>query len=193
MLTYATRLIIRRPKDAPKDAPFKARWVESDGQMSKSFPLTPPLTRDDAVDLRWYLEKYHEFVGAGTQVEALRVEQKIDAWGQALFEALFNTVEGTNVYRNILEAEEQGRPVLLTLGTEEAEVLVQPWELMRDTRGPLAFRGVSIRRQLEGASAPCRLLVRRWRGWRSASRGRAAGGGGEAFSGAAGSGGLGQL
>jgi len=30
-------------------------------------------------------------------------------------------------------------------------VLAQPWEMMRDRRGPLAFQGVSIRRQLKGS------------------------------------------
>lgn len=178
MEPYSARLVITRPEAKPEadsetspstaaDTPFEARWVESDGQMSKPFALEPPLSRDDATDLRWYLERYHEFIGAGTRVRAGKVEAKIDGWGRALFDAAFGTVEGTNVYRNLLDAEKRGRPVLLTLGTAEPDVLVQPWELMRDTKGPLAFRGVSIRRQLEGAKPlemmelrlPLRLLL----------------------------------
>ena len=172
MTPYTARLVIRRTdSDAgaatQTDAPFEAQWVELDGQMSKPFPLQPPLTSEDTTDLRWYLEKYHEFVGAGTRARAHKIEAMLDPWGRALFDAAFGTVEGTNVYRNLLDAEKQDRPVLLTFGTKESDVLVQPWELMRDTRGPLAFRGVSIRRQLEGAKPmqtlelrlPLRLLL----------------------------------
>ncbi len=36
-------------------------------------------------------------------------------------------------------------------GAEDPRLLGQPWEMMRDDRGPLAFRGVTIRRQLKGA------------------------------------------
>ncbi len=172
MTPYAIRLVIQHPTADPA-APagpagsFSARWVESDGQMSKPFVLRPPLSDQDAAELRWYLEKYHEFVGAGTRTRAHAVETRLDAWGSALFDAAFGTVEGTNVYRNLLAAEKDGHPVLLTLGTAEPKVLVQPWELMRDERGPLAFRGVSIRRQLEGTRPlqtlelrlPLRLLL----------------------------------
>ncbi len=126
MTPYAVRLVIHRPDTdstakadpdagAPATAPFEARWVEFDGQMSKPFPLKPPLAPEDATDLRWYLEKYHEFVGAGTKARAARVEAKLDPWGRALFDAAFGTVEGTNVYRNLLEALKKRRPVLLTL------------------------------------------------------------------------------
>ena len=171
MNPYSVRLVIRRAtpdtvpgREAEGDpsplAPFEANWVESEGQTSDAFPLTPPLSADDAADLRWYLEKYHEFVGAGTQVRAHKVEKKLSQWGSALFEAAFGTVQGANVHRNLLEAAEADQPVLLTLGTTEADVLVQPWELMRDTEGPLAFRGVSIRRQLEGAKRKKRLELR---------------------------------
>lgn len=62
---------------------------------------------------------------------------------------------------------EARKRVLLTLGTSEPDVLVQPWEMMRDREGPLAFRGVSIRRQLTGTKTvrpkelrlPLRLLL----------------------------------
>ncbi len=170
MTPYSVRLVIRKTEsdsDSSPNAPYEARWVESDGQISGPFALKPPLTGDDATDLRWYLEKYHEFVGAGTRVRAYKVERQLEPWGRALFDAAFGSVEGTHVYRNLLQALKAERPVLLTLGTSEPAVLVQPWELMRDRKGPLAFRGVSIRRQLEGArplepmqlSLPMRLLV----------------------------------
>ena len=33
---------------------------------------------------------------------AAQIEAKLDPWGRALFDAAFGTVEGTNVYRNLL-------------------------------------------------------------------------------------------
>lgn len=173
MTPYAASLVIRRTAvsdaetGAKTDQRYEARWLESDGQMSKPFGLDLPLSPEDAADLRWYLEKYHEFVGDGTQARAAKIEAKLDPWGRALFDAAFPGVEGTNVHRNLFDAIKNDRPVLLTFGTSEPDVLVQPWELMRDVKGPLAFRGVSIRRQLEGAKPletlelrlPLRLLL----------------------------------
>ncbi|HEX3128605.1 MAG TPA: hypothetical protein VH394_14835, partial [Thermoanaerobaculia bacterium] len=143
---YPVRLVVNR-----QDGGYRARWIEEGGQESEPFNLDLPLTVADAANLRWYLEDYYDFVGAGTRVRAQGVEAKIDTWGRQLFEACFGTAEGTHVYRNLLEASKDGRPVLLTLGSDQSQFLQQPWELMRDRRGPLAFQGVSIRRQLIGA------------------------------------------
>ena len=107
MTPYQVRLVVRRrsadaPDVDPKPSRFEARWVESDGQMSKPFSFEPPLSDDDAADLRWYLEKYHEFVGAGTQARAANIEAKLDPWGRALYAAAFGTLEGKDVYRQAL-------------------------------------------------------------------------------------------
>ncbi|MCG8457189.1 MAG: CHAT domain-containing protein, partial [Holophagales bacterium] len=162
---YAARLVIRRPEAAPVAAagssasptPFEARWMEWDGQVSEPQLLTPPLSQDDTNDLRWYLEEFPTFVGAGTRARARNVESRLEGWGRSLFETLFGTAAGRDVYRNMMGAARDGRPVFLTLGTTEADVLVQPWEMMRDAKGPLTFRGVSIRRQLEGMKTYQRL------------------------------------
>jgi len=174
MTSYEARLVISRSEKAPhSETPgadglqYEARWVEADGQKSKYFALRPPLTPEDAADLRWYLEKYHEFVGAGTRVRAQKIEQNLEEWGDALFDAVFGTDGGNDVYRNLVDAQKLGRPVMLTFSTAEPEVLIQPWELMRDHEGALVFRGVSIRRQLEDAEElgslelglPLRLLL----------------------------------
>lgn len=143
---YRVRLVVKR-----QGADYEARWVEEGGQESEPFDLKLPLTIADAANLRWYLEDYYDFVGAGTRVRAQGIEAEIDTWGRQLFDACFGTAEGTNVYRNLLEAVKDRRQVLLTLGSNESNFLLQPWEMMRDKQGPLAFRGVSIRRQLIGA------------------------------------------
>jgi len=137
------RLVIHRQDDV-----YKARWVESDGQEGDPFTLVLPLTAADMSDLRWYLETYLQFPGAGDLARAQGVERQMEGWGRALFEALFGTPESREVYRNLLDAD---GPRLLTLGATDADVLAQPWEMLRDARGPLGFRGVIVRRQLKGS------------------------------------------
>ena len=145
---HQIRLVVQRDEQTTK---YRARWVDFDGQNSESFELELPLTEEDGAELRWYLEKFHGFVGPGTRERARAIEKRIEAWGKQLFEACFQGAEGTNVYRNALEAVKAGQQVLLTLGSNESSFLQQPWELMRDGRGPLTFGGFSIRRQLVGA------------------------------------------
>ena len=160
--TYEIRLIINHT-----DTGYAAKWIDSGGQESDSFPLTLPLAKDDAEQLRWYLEEYYQFPGAGDHVKAQNIEAKLKEWGRALFNAAFGTAEGTNVYRNLMEATQNGSQGLITLGATDPDVLVQPWEMMRDTKGVLALRGVTLRRQLQGTkpsahfnfSLPLRVLL----------------------------------
>ena len=160
--TYEIRLIITHGESG-----YSAKWIDSGGQESDPFPLTLPLTKDEAEQLRWYLEEYHQFPGAGDHVKAQSIESKLKEWGQALFKAAFGTAEGTNIYRNLMDAIQQGKQGLITLGATDPNVLVQPWEMMRDTKGVLALRGVTLRRQLQGAkpgahfsfALPLRILL----------------------------------
>ena len=59
--------------------------------------------------------------------------------------------EAVRVHTRLMDAARDGRRAILTLGTNESDVHVQPWEMIRDTRGPLVFQGVTIRRQPLGA------------------------------------------
>lgn len=164
MQAYPVRLVVQR-----QGSGYRARWIEEGGGESAPFDLVLPLTETDTADLRWYLEDFYTFVGAGTRVRARGVEKRIESWGRQLFEACFGGAEGTHVYRNLRDAAKAGRQVLLTLGSTDSHFLQQPWELMHDSRGPLAFQGVSIRRQLIGAkpsaskslrfNLPLRLLL----------------------------------
>ena len=159
---YTLRLIVNKSDDA-----YSARWVETHGQASDSFPLVLPLTNEDMEELRWYLEIYMQLPGAGDRKRAEGVETRMEAWGRDLFNAIFGTADGTNFYRNLMDREKDGDRCLLTFGAEEASMLSQPWEMMRDRQGPLAFRGITIRRQLRGAktvrapkfSLPLRILL----------------------------------
>ncbi len=144
---YRVRLVVQRTDDA-----FKARWIEAEGQDSESFPLSLPLDDGAKEDLRWYLEDYAGFVGAGDRVRAAKLEQRIEDWGRQLGAALFEHAEGARVHQRLMDAARARRPAVLTLGTDETEVHVQPWEMLRDRRGPVVLQGVTIRRQLVGAA-----------------------------------------
>ncbi|MCP4702131.1 MAG: tetratricopeptide repeat protein [Gammaproteobacteria bacterium] len=139
------RLVIRQA-----DENYSARWIDPDGQQSEEFSLRLPLDKDKLDRLRWYLEKYIEFPGAGDHAEAAKLEQKLQSWGKALYDTLFATREAMQVYNNMMDCAENGG-CSLTLGCNIPEVLAQPWEMLRDQHGPLGFRGVAVRRQLQGA------------------------------------------
>lgn len=159
---YEIRLTIDRVDDH-----YTAHWIESGGQQSRPFNLTLPLTQADASDLRWYLETYLQLPGAGDHKRAENIARQLTGWGRDMFDAVFGHGEGRDVYRNLLEAQAAGRPGLLTIGSEDAAILTQPWEMMRDERAPLVFRDVIIRRQLRGGgravehrlSLPLRVLL----------------------------------
>ena len=143
---YGVRLVVRRTDDS-----FEASWIEPEGQESETFPLTLPLDTRAKRDLRWYLEEYAGFVGEGDRVLASELELNIEKWGRELYKALFEHPEGARVHMRLMDAARARRPAILTVGSDEPDVHVQPWEMLRDRRGPLVFQGVTIRRQLRGA------------------------------------------
>ena len=144
---YRLRLVVTKKTE------FQASWIDPDGQPSESFPLELPLSENNTSDLRWYLETYHQFPGAGDHVRAKEIEGRLAGWGRALFDAVFGSPEGVHVYRNLVAAVAEGRPGLVTIGAGDPEILAQPWEMMRDKRGPLVFQGVTVRRQLVGTKS----------------------------------------
>jgi hypothetical protein len=96
MAAYEIRLLVHGSGSG-----YRARWVETDGQKSEEFDLPLPLDAGDAEELRWYLEEYYAFVGAGTRKQAERVGSRLAKWGEALFGAVFGTEAGTHVNRNL--------------------------------------------------------------------------------------------
>jgi hypothetical protein len=141
---YEARLVVTRA-----DGKLSARWYAP--EESNPFDLRPPLGDDELGELRWYLETYIQFAGAGDRARARNLEASLQEWGRALFDALFNNIGGGAVARDLARAVSGDRPVLLTLATDDPEVLGQPWEMLRNRQGPLTFQGVSFRRQLREA------------------------------------------
>ena len=113
------RLIIHKQDDL-----YTAKWIEEGGQESQPFPLVLPMSGDDMDELRWYLEEFMQFPLGGERTKAEKVERKLKTWGEALFDALFNTPEGIQVYNNFMRDSEHR---LLTIGTTDADAMSQPW------------------------------------------------------------------
>nr|VFK25050.1 MAG: hypothetical protein BECKMB1821G_GA0114241_101113 [Candidatus Kentron sp. MB]VFK29783.1 MAG: hypothetical protein BECKMB1821I_GA0114274_10122 [Candidatus Kentron sp. MB]VFK74944.1 MAG: hypothetical protein BECKMB1821H_GA0114242_10132 [Candidatus Kentron sp. MB] len=129
---------------------YQAKCVDPNGRRSAPFDFTPPHGKKQLDELRWYLEEFIQFPGAGDRVRARKLEKNLIEWGRMLFDAVFPGQEGKQIYRNLTEdaRNAQNGGALFTLVSTDVAVLAQPWELMQDTHGILALRGVSIRRQL---------------------------------------------
>ena len=141
---YEARLVVTRA-----DGKLSGRWYAP--EESAPFDLRAPLGGDELDALRWYLETYIQFAGAGDRARARGLEASLQEWGKALFDALFDNRAGGAIESELKKAIERRRPVLLTLASDDPEVLGQPWEMLRNRQGPLTFQGVSLRRQLREA------------------------------------------
>lgn len=166
---YEIRLVVQADPAAPAEAPaYLAHWQDESGSaICPPFALAPVLSAEDREELRWYLEEYMLFPGAGDRQRAGGVERQLREWGQALFAAAFGTPQAQQIYSHMQQAERRRRPCRITLGCDIPAVLQQPWELLYDARGPLAFRGITVRRQLPESqdylvpllAAPLRVLL----------------------------------
>ncbi len=147
-------LTIRRQGDA-----CEGQW---DGGNPFAFNL--PLTKADLDELAWYLESYIQFPGAGDRVRAAALEQRLADWGRQLCAALFPGGDQNAIYAGICGHLDRGATVpgghrvLLTLASDSADFLIRPWEMLRDSRGPLALRGLTLRRRLLRDSAPAPVV-----------------------------------
>jgi tetratricopeptide (TPR) repeat protein len=128
-----------------------ASWQQG-SEQGEPFALTLPLSKANLDETAWYLERYLEFPGAGDRVRAQALEAKLHEWGLALWQALFPGGEQNATYQKIRDHldKNQGR-VLLSLASENPSFLIRPWEMLRDKRGPLALRGLTLRRRLTSA------------------------------------------
>jgi len=137
--------------DKSADGGFGVRIVPSSGNASAPIPFTPFLDDDDFEDLRWYLEEFMDLPDGGSLVRARRVEESLRQWGRSFYDALFKNGDNRELLN---EMQADAAPRLLTLATDNIDILRQPWELIADSRGPLVRQGITIRRQLETAKKP---------------------------------------
>lgn len=119
------------------------------GTSGAFFDVPVTYGADDAALHRWYLEEYLRYPGPGDHVRAREAEARLSKLGAELFAALG---AGRPVHPLAKLAGGKGRRAL-TVVSDDAAALALPWELLRDERGPLAFRGIVIRRQVPGEDA----------------------------------------
>jgi tetratricopeptide (TPR) repeat protein len=132
-------------------------------------PFTPPLTIPDFEDLRFYLEDYASLPVGEFAVRGERVErEKLAAWGEALFAAVFGggAERGEAYLRARLEAE-RGELVEVAVCSNDPHFLAIPWELMKapGERDPLSLRVASFDRSLLVAN-PARQFASAAEGFR---------------------------
>ena len=98
---------------------------------SEPTPFRSPLAEKDYEDLRWYLEEFMDFPGAGDYVRAQDVERRLEAWGGDLYEQLFGHGDRRDLLNDLLDGDP---PRVLSIASKESEVLRVPWELLRSRR-----------------------------------------------------------
>ena len=115
-------------------------------------PFTPPLSIPDFEDLRFYLEDYAQLPVGEFAVRGERVErEKLTAWGEALYEAIFSgNPERGKAYLRAQLAAEGGEAVEVAIRSNDPRFLALPWELMKapGEREPFSLRAGSFDRSL---------------------------------------------
>ncbi|NJM74395.1 MAG: CHAT domain-containing protein, partial [Scytonema sp. RU_4_4] len=106
------------------------------GQASPRFADTVtfehPFDQQALTDLRWYLEKYLRFPYGLAPDKAAKIEQRLQTWGEQLFELVFRSSEKAReffqaaTYDGLHNCE-------LVITSDDPTVLNLPWELLYST------------------------------------------------------------
>ncbi|MFK0730827.1 MAG: tetratricopeptide repeat protein [Gloeotrichia echinulata HAB0833] len=98
-------------------------------RLSPEIPFEHPFEPETLTDLRWYLEEYLGFPYGIYPQQAVKIEQKLQQWGQELFQLVFrSTDKGREFFQ---EATREGLDNCeLGIFSDNATVLNLPWELL---------------------------------------------------------------
>lgn len=130
--------------------------VSLDGETTSALPFTAPLRPEDHEELRWYLETYAaRYTAEVDDQRATRLTERLPAWGQALFAAVFDDRAAQRLFNAFQDDTADDR--LLTISAEQHAILALPWELLHDTARGGTFLlheqpRISIRRRLAGGT-----------------------------------------
>lgn len=133
------------------DSPIQVSIFRLDaGVLTNPAPFTPPL--DDAVlkEIRWYLEDYSGWPTEVDRLRAERIEQNLEAWGNALRTAVFQGEDGARLWQQFVDDTSPDK--LLTIDATDPRVLRLPWELLADKSGHIFARRIGVRRRLQEAT-----------------------------------------
>lgn len=101
------------------------------------------LTAQDQEQLRWYLEDFLEYPFDPASAIAAEVERRMTALGTELFDKVFGSTDGRDLWAMVRGRLEDTR---VEIAAEIRETVELPWELLRDSRtdAPLALRADSF-------------------------------------------------
>ncbi len=113
-----------------------ANTIQLSWQRGQSMPrpapaitFQHPFDEQALIDLRWYLEQYLRFPYGLEPQKAEQIEQKLQAWGQQLFDIIFRSSEAARTF--FQEATREGLDRCeLSIISDEPEILNLPWELL---------------------------------------------------------------
>ena len=128
-----------------------------DGELPQEVsraPLPWPLDGDALEDLRWYLEDYLRAPYGVWEDRGPAVQAKLTSWGDLVFGSVFGPGPARDVYQR---ARDKGLEVVFR--SAEPGLLALPWELMRDSAGPVALGRGGISRSLPVADGAGTLEV----------------------------------
>ncbi|PSB23781.1 CHAT domain-containing protein [Stenomitos frigidus] len=132
---------------------------------SRRYRFTAPLGAVELGDIRWYIERYYQWPTGVFKDRAIKTEQSLPQWGQALYRAAVSADsarEALEAWRRAtgsrrFSVQVDGSPMEGTPEDEAArfreaasDLLSLPWEILHDGTGYLSqgARAVRVRRRL---------------------------------------------
>jgi hypothetical protein len=128
-----------------------AREIEGLQPQTLRTEISFRLEDRDKRDIRWYLEDYLEFDQEPAPSVARRVEARMAALGEALFDSIFKANDDFRELWGTIRPRLADTRVEITTGINEATAV--PWELIRDPRldRPIALSARAFVRTQHGA------------------------------------------
>lgn len=121
--------------------------LPADGLTSLPTEFNLPLDADAMRDIRWYLEDYIKWPTGPDVQRAERVERRLEDWGRALRNAVFESREAISIWQQF-RSDDEHENKLVTIASSEPDALRLPWELLADEEGHVFSLGISLRRRL---------------------------------------------
>ncbi|HBE59112.1 MAG TPA: hypothetical protein DEA78_25765, partial [Cyanobacteria bacterium UBA11159] len=91
--------------------------------------FTHPFDKQALADLRWYLEEYLRFPYGLADDTAAKIEEKLQNWGEELFELVFRSSEKAREFFQAATFDGLNQCELV-ITSDNPEVLMLPWELL---------------------------------------------------------------
>ena len=151
------RLLVDLGVDSPSAGSYAAVLSWPDGELPQGVsrgPLVWPLDAGALEDLRWYLEDYLQAPYGVWEDRGPAIQGKLTGWGEQVFASVFSSGPARYAYER---ARDRGLEVVFR--SADPGLLALPWELMRDSAGPVALGAGGISRSLPVAGGAGTLAV----------------------------------